>query len=409
MADARASLDLVVIGAGIVGLAVARDFLLRHPGAAVAVLEQEQQVAAHQSGHNSGVVHAGIYYRPGSLKAALCVEGARLLGEFCAEHGVPLHRPGKLIVARDEQEVAPLRELFARGRAAHVPDLAWVEGPAIAELEPHVRGAAAVHSPGTGVVDYTRVCRVLADVLRAQGVAVRLGTRVRRVVPAPGGQALVEVDGGEPLPARQVVVCAGAWTDVLARRGGAPADPRIVPFRGAYLGVRPLRSDGTPWVRGMVYPVPDPALPFLGVHLTRHVDGSLTLGPTAFLALSRRGYRVSDVSAVDTAGTLAWPGTWRVGRRFWRTAVDEVSMAASRRAMVRAARAYAPELTVADLDGTQHAGVRAQAVGRDGSLVDDFVVHRTGPVTYVRNAPSPAATSSLALARHLVDGLAPTG
>lgn len=390
--------DVVVVGAGILGLAVARELLRRRAGADIVVVEKETDVAAHQTGHNSGVVHGGIYYLPGSLKARLCVEGARLMQEFCAEHGVEHRRSGKLIVARRDDELGRLDELEARGRANGVPGLRRVSAAGITEIEPAATGVAALHAPQTGVVDFTDVARALRRDLEAQGVRFRFGTPVRSVREGPGGCDVVLAD--EVIRTRTVVACAGLWSDRLARASGGSADPRIVPFRGGYLRLRP---EAAHLVRGLVYPVPDPTLPFLGVHLTRHVDDTVTLGPTALLVPARDAYRLGRVRARDTWDSVAWPGTWRVARRYWRTGAAELRTAVSRRAFVAAAAEYVPALTVADLDGTSLAGVRAQAVGRDGALVDDFVLTGTDRVTHVRNAPSPAATASLAIAREIVD------
>lgn len=399
--------DLVVVGAGIVGLAVAREALLRRPGASVVVVDKEDRVAAHQTGHNSGVVHGGIYYEPGSLKARLCVEGARLMYDYCEEHGIRHERCGKLVVAVADDELGRLDALELRGRANGVPGLRRVGADEIREIEPNATGLAALHAPNTGIVDYGAVARAIAAEVERLGGEVRLGVEVGGIVAEPGGDgARVDVTGvgtGGPsvLAARRVVVCAGLWADRLARGAGAPADPRIVPFRGAYLA---LRRTAEPVVRGMVYPVPDPDLPFLGVHVTKHVDGGVTLGPTAMLVPARDAYRLRTLRGRDAWETATWPGTWRVARRFWRTGATELRMAASRRAFVEAAARYVPSLTLDDLDGTTHAGVRAQAVARDGSLVDDFVISTTGGVvSHLRNAPSPAATSSFALARELAD------
>lgn len=399
--------DVVVVGAGIVGLAVAREALLRRPGAAVLVVEREDRVAAHQTGHNSGVVHGGVYYEPGSLKARLCVEGAQLMYAYCEEHGIPHERCGKLVVAVASDELGRLDALEERGRANGVPGLRRIGAEEIREVEPNATGLSALHAPDTGIVDYGVVARVLADEIATLGGEVRLRTAVGRIAAEQGGDgAVVDVttlgtDLASHLRARRVVVCAGLWADRLARGAGAPADPRIVPFRGAYLA---LRRTAEPVVRGMVYPVPDPDLPFLGVHVTKHVDGGVTLGPTAMLVPARDAYRLRTVRGRDVWETATWPGTWQVARRFWRTGATELRMATSRRAFVDAAARYVPSLTLADLDGTTHAGVRAQAVGRDGSLIDDFVISTTGGVvSHLRNAPSPAATSSLALARELAD------
>lgn len=387
----------MVVGAGIVGLAVAREWAARRPHDSVVVVERESGPARHQSGHNSGVIHGGIYYQPGSLKARLCVDGARMMYEYCEEHGIPHERCGKLIVAVDPDELPRLDELEARGAANAVPGLRRVAAAEIAEIEPNAVGLAALHAPNTGIVDYGAVARRLVEELSAAGVEVRFNLPVTAVEGLD--PAVVHTDSG-PIRARTVITCAGLWSDRLARRSGAPRDPQIVPFRGAYLG---LRHAPQPRLRGMIYPVPNPDLPFLGVHITRHIGGEVTLGPTAMMVAARDAYSLRRFSARDTWESLTWPGTWRVMRRYWRVGADELRMAASRRAFVAAAARYLPGLTVEDLDGSSHAGVRAQAVGRDGSLVDDFVISGSERVCYVRNAPSPAATSSFALARELVD------
>ncbi len=389
--------DLVVVGAGIVGLAVAREWLSRRPDDAVAVLERESGPARHQTGHNSGVIHGGIYYVPGSLKARLCVEGARLMYEFCDEHAIRYERCGKLIVAVDQSELPRLDDLEARGIANSVPGLRRIGGDEIIDREPNATGLQALHAPNTGIVDYGEVARILAEDLMSKGVTMRFGTEVTAI--AGGDPAVVQTARG-PVTGRSVIVCAGLWADRLARRAGAPRDPQIVPFRGAYLGLKPTV---TPRLRGMIYPVPNPDLPFLGVHITKHIHGEVTLGPTAMIVAARDAYSLGRLSVRDSWESLSWPGTWKVARRYWRVGIDELRMAASRRAFVAAAARYMPGLTIADLDGSSHAGVRAQAVGRDGALVDDFVISSDDNVSHVRNAPSPAATSAFALARELVD------
>ncbi|MGB6022225.1 MAG: L-2-hydroxyglutarate oxidase [Ornithinimicrobium sp.] len=389
--------DVVVVGAGIVGLAVAREVRRADPGATVAVLEREAEVAAHQSSHNSGVIHSGLYYRPGSLKARLCVEGAAALYEFCDTHDIPTRRCGKLIIARRPDELARLDELERRGRVNTVPGLTRVTAQGIPEIEPHAVGMAALHIASTGIVDYGRVARVLADELRADGVDIHCGVAVGRVAPRRSVAAIEHGQG--VIEASRVIVCAGLWSDRVARRSGAGPDPRIVPFRGAYLR---LHRDGRPLVRGMVYPVPDPALPFLGVHITPTIDGDVLLGPTALPVASRTAYQLATLDLRDALETVTWPGSWRAARKLWRTGLDEARMAASRRAVVRACADYVPSLSLGDVAGAGPAGVRAQAMTRDGSLVDDFVIERDGPVAHVRNAPSPAATSAFALAAEVV-------
>jgi (S)-2-hydroxyglutarate dehydrogenase len=390
--------DLAVVGAGIVGLAVAREFLRRNPDARLLVVDKEDRVGYHQTGHNSGVIHSGVYYRPGSLKARLCVEGARLMYEFCDEHAVPYERCGKLIVAVREAELPRLDELEARGRANGVPGLRRVTAAQIAGIEPECTGVAALHSPATGIVDYGSVARALEAELRGKGVAFALSTDVTAV--RRNANRTVLTHAGGSFLADWAILCAGLWSDRLAASGGASPDPRIVPFRGAYLR---LAAGQRQVVRGMVYPVPDPELPFLGVHVTRHVDGHVMLGPTAMLVAARDAYKLRTLRRADVVSTLTWPGTWAVARRFWRTGLTEMHMAASRAAFVAACARYVPALQSMKLDRAAYSGVRAQAVARDGQLLDDFAISQTPGATHVRNAPSPAATSSLALARELVD------
>jgi (S)-2-hydroxyglutarate dehydrogenase len=389
--------DVVVVGAGIVGLATARELALRHDGIRIAVLEREESIASHQTGRTSGVIHAGIYYRPGSLKARLCVSGARELYAYCEQRGIRTERSGKLIVATREEELGALAELERRGRENEVPGLRRMEAAEIPEVEPHATGIAALHSPATGVVDFAEVATSYRRDVEARGGEVATGCAVERL--EPNGDAVAVRHARGATRARAVVSCAGAWSDRLAVACGAPAEPRIVPFRGAYLRLRPERRD---LVRANIYPVPDPDLPFLGMHLTRGIDGEVLLGPSALMVGARDAYRLTRVRARDLAGTLAWPGSWRLAARFRHTAWREARNAVSRRAFVEDLRRFVPELTVGDvLLGPS--GIRAQALARDGSLIDDFVVHRTERAVHVRNAPSPAATSSLALARLIAD------
>jgi 2-hydroxyglutarate dehydrogenase len=386
MPEAPRECDLVVVGGGIIGLAVARELTTRDPGRYVAVLEAADRVGTGQTGRNSGVIHAGIYYKPGSLKARMCVAGARDLYELCDRRGIAYERCGKLIVARDESELERLDELERRGRENGVPGLRRLRAEEIPEVEPHCRGAAALHSPATGIVDFAAVAEALRAELDERGVPVVLGAEVN-AVSRNSGTVTLEHGRGDT-SARYAVFCAGARSDRLAELDGASPDPRIVPFRGSYLKLRPeLRR----LVRGMIYPVPDPALPFLGVHLTRHIDGEVSLGPTALLAPS---------GAIGR--TAVWPGTWRMARRWWRTGLAELRHALSRRSLAREAADYVPELSARDFE-PYFSGVRAQALARDGGLVDDFVVSETDHALHVRNAPSPAATSSLALGRLIAD------
>ncbi len=395
------SCDLAIVGAGIVGLAVARELLSRRPGLRLVVIDKEPQVGAHQTGHNSGVIHAGIYYQPGSLKARLCVEGAAALFDYCEQREIALDRCGKVIVALHERELERLDELERRGRANGVPGLRRLDAAGLREVEPHAAGVAALHSPNTAIVDFPAVARALADDVRAAGGELVLGSEIvaaERRAGGGGGLLLRGADGRETL-ARRAVFCAGLWADRVARAAGADADPRIVPFRGQYLTLAPAAR---PLVRGLIYPVPDPALPFLGVHLTKHVSGEVWAGPSALLVGARDAYEIGRVRPADLRETLAWPGTWKVMARYWRSGLDEMRVAASKRAFAAACAQYVPQLRAEDLLPGQ-AGVRAQAVSRDGRLVDDFVFSQSPDALHVRNAPSPAATSALAIAGMVAD------
>ena len=403
--------DIAVVGGGILGLAVARELGRRDPARRIVVLEREAQVGEHQTGHNSGVVHAGIYYAPGSLKARLCVEGVRELRAYCDERGIAYDACGKLIVALGEHELPGLDELERRGIANGVPGLRRLDAAGLREIEPHAAGIAALHSPETAIADFGAVARALADDVRAAGGEILLGAPVEGIdvraaangQPAGAGDArgrrvVLRHAGGE-VAAGFAVFCAGLWSDRLARLAGADPDPRIVPFRGAYLRLKPERAQ---LVRGLIYPVPDPSLPFLGVHLTRHIDGEVLIGPTALLAPARDAYALRTVKRADLGETLRWPGTWRLARRYWRTGATELHHAVSPAALTRAAAAYLPAIAPGDAEPA-FAGVRAQALARDGSLVDDFAFSHTERALHVRNAPSPGATASLAIARYVAD------
>ncbi len=389
--------DIAVVGGGIVGLAVARELLARHPQASVCVLERESTLAAHQSSHNSGVIHAGVYYVPGSLKARMCVEGAREMYEYCEARGIANERCGKLIVATDAGELERLNELERRAHANAVPGVRRIGPAEIEALEPHARGVDGLYSPNTGIADFAAVARAYAEDVREAGGLVATGAGVQRV--QLGARALRLTHARGVTEAGNAVFCAGAWADRLAVGAGADPDPRIVPFRGAYLQLKPARRH---LVRSLIYPVPDPSLPFLGVHLTKYIDGGVLIGPTALMAGARDAYALSRVRARDVRDTLAWPGTWKMLRRFWGTGLTEIRHAAQRASFVRAAARFLPELSVHDVEPA-FAGVRAQALARDGRLVDDFVFSHTERALHVRNAPSPAATSSLAIARHVAD------
>lgn len=386
-----------IVGAGIVGLALGREITRRRPGTRVVVLEKEDRVAAHQTGHNSGVVHAGIYYRPGSLKAELCTRGKAMLREYCAERRIPYDECGKLVVAVDEDDVARLGDLEARAAENAVPGLRRLDAAGIREIEPHAAGLAALHSPYTAITDFTRIAEAFADDIAGAGGEIRLSFPVTAIRETGGG---LEVASGErTVRVDELIICAGLHADVVAGLAGDEPGPRIVPFRGEYMTVVPEKAH---LVRGLIYPVPDPRYPFLGVHFTRRVSGDVEVGPNAVLALAREGYRRSDVSPRDLRGIAGWRGTWRMARRHWRTGLRELHGSLSKRAYMRAARRYVPEVGPGDVVRAG-AGVRAQALDLDGTLVDDFRIHRLGRVVAVRNAPSPAATSSMAIAEYVAD------
>ena len=389
----------VVVGGGIIGLAFARQLLTERPGLQVTVLEKELEVAQHQSGRNSGVVHAGLYYEPGSLKARLCRRGVGLLREYCEERKIHYEECGKLLVARNERERARLENILERSRANGVPGVSMVGPDGIRDIEPHVRGVGGLHSPTTAIVDYAGVCRALAEDIEAAGGSVvtraavtRIEHRGERMVVRTGHPDVAEVH------ADLVVVCAGLNSDLVARSGGGAVDPKIVPFKGQYYLLEP---HARALVEGLIYPVPDPRYPFLGIHLTKRWDGEVLIGPNAVLALGREAYGRRQADRRHLVSLVRDPGFRRFAVQNWRTGGREMAQAASRRLFVGMARRYVPELRVSDVtDGP--AGIRAQAMDGDGSLVDDFRVERLGSLVNLRNAPSPGATSALALAEHIV-------
>ncbi len=397
---ARPERPFGVVGAGIVGLAVARQ--LAGAGRPVVVFDKEPHVAGHQTGRNSGVVHAGIYYAPGSAKAVLCRRGVDLLRAYCADRGLPWDERGKLVVARDDAETARLRELQRRSEVNGVPGVRWLDRAAITELEPEVTGQAALLSPTTAITDYPAIARSFAADVTGSGGQVLLGCPVTAVHQSADDHVEV-VAGGSAHQLSGLVICAGLQSDLVARLAGDGPEPQIVPFRGEYLRLRPHARDR---VRHLIYPVPDPAYPFLGVHLTPRTDGEVDIGPNAVLALAREGYRRRDVSAAQLAQLARSAAFRRLARQNWRAGVREMRGSLSRRTFLSEARTYLPWLELHDTEPAP-AGVRAQAVDNDGSLVDDFRIHRIGAVTSVRNAPSPAATASMAIAEHIVAGLTP--
>lgn len=388
--------DFAVVGGGIVGLSTALELTRRHPGASILVVEKEPGWAAHQSGHNSGVIHSGIYYPPGSLKARFCTEGRRATVDFCREHGIPFEVCGKVIVATREEELPYLAELETRGRANGLE--VRVVGPdELRELEPHVRGVRALHVPASGIVDYKKVAEAFARLAAERGAELRTGAGLRSVRVMHDGLALETAAGS--FTTRFLVNCAGLYADRVAAMLGARPPARIVPFRGEYFE---LVEERRGLVRNLIYPVPDPDLPFLGVHFTRSIDGSVHAGPNAVLALSREGYGWADVSLTDTAGSLTYPGFWKLVARFPGVTAMELYRSLSKRRFARSLQRLIPEVRPADL-APGGSGVRAQALTPKGELVHDFLIVPAERSIHVCNAPSPAATAALPIGRAIVD------
>ncbi|MBO0680889.1 L-2-hydroxyglutarate oxidase [Mycolicibacterium sp. S2-37] len=394
---------VAVVGGGIVGVAVAREILSRRPEVEVTLFEKEDRLASHQTGRNSGVVHAGLYYQPGSAKALLCRRGVGLLEEYCDQHGIRRIACGKVLVALNDVERVRLADIEKRALANGVPGVRVIGPEELRELEPHVRGVAALHSPSTSIVDFAEVTHALAGDAIAAGAKVLLGQEVIGLR-TRGTAVLVTArtaGGDEETSFDQVVACGGLQSDRLAELAGDGSDPVIMPFRGEYYALKPERRG---LVNGLVYPVPDPRYPFLGVHVTPRVDGEVLIGPNAVLALAREGYTWRSFSMSDLAEVARTPSFWRFARQHWRTGLTEMYGSLSKRRFVAAARAYVPELRVDDVvPGT--AGIRAQALDANGGLVDDFRISIRDRIVLLRNAPSPAATSALAIAEHVVSTL----
>ncbi len=386
--------DFCVIGGGIVGLATAMSLLEQRPGCSVVVLEKEDALARHQTGHNSGVIHSGIYYEPGTLKAELCRRGAQATKDFCATHDIPVRPLGKLLVATDSRDLARMEALVVRAERNGV-GVQRLSGAELREREPHVAGLAALLVPATASVDFTQVCRAMARAVLAAGGRVELGVEVTAITESP--TEVVVTAGNRSWTARQLVSCGGLQADRLARMAGIAAAVRIVPFRGEYYQLPAHRRS---LVRHLIYPVPDPALPFLGVHLTPMVDGRVTVGPNAVLGFSREGYRKGSVSAADVRDFLTFPGFWALARNNVRTGARELRNSAFKRGFLRAARRYCPGLQLTDLLPCEP-GIRAQAVRRDGTLLHDFVFQRTARTLHVINAPSPAATAAIPIGQYI--------
>ncbi len=393
----ESSYDIAIVGGGIIGLATALALSEQAPEWRLAVLEKEASLAVHQSSHNSGVIHAGIYYTPGSYKACLCVEGVKLMLTFCDMYGIRYERCGKVIVATSPDELPRLARLYQRGVANGVAGLERIGPERVREIEPHANALAAIYSPATGIVDFGKVSMTMASVLQGRGTAILTGARVERIAHADGGVVLETPLG--PVRARALINCAGLHADRLARLMGVRTDVQIIPFRGEYYN---LIAERRHLVRGLIYPVPDPAFPFLGVHFTRTIDGGVEAGPNAVLAFAREGYTYWHIRLGDVAGMLAYAGLWRMVRRYYRMGFYELYRSLSRSAFVRALQRLVPNIRAADIV-PGGSGVRAQAVEQDGALVDDFRIVETPKAIHVLNAPSPAATASLAIGRHIAD------
>lgn len=389
--------DIIVIGGGIVGLSVAREVTRQFPRLRLALVEKETRVGTHQTGHNSGVIHSGVYYKPGSMKARMCVEGAAAMVEFCREHGVPFKICGKVIVATSEEERPRLQDLLARGQANGVAGLRMLGPEELREIEPHATGVAALHVPGTGVTDFAKVCEKYAELVAAQGGTVRTSAEVI-AIGQNGQETVVETSGGD-FSVRWVINCAGLFSDRISRMAGERPEVRIVPFRGEYYDLVPARAS---LVRALIYPVPDPRFPFLGVHFTRRIHGNVDAGPNAIFAFKREGYRSGDFSLRDTMESLVFPGFWRVAAKHWRMGKDEAQRSVSKGSFVAGLQRLVPEVQGEDLV-PGGSGVRAQAIHRSGALVDDFQFSQSDRMLHLYNVPSPAATASIAVGRAVVE------
>jgi len=394
MAD---NFDIVIIGGGIVGLATALNVTQRYPQRKLVILEKEDRLAAHQTGHNSGVIHSGIYYKPGSLKAQTCVSGAKALTAFCDRHSLPYERCGKVVVATTTAELPRLEELFRRGTANGVEGMEMIGLERLREIEPHATGIKALYVPTTGIIDFPRVARTYAQLIQETGGEIRLRHEVQRINHRDT-ELVLETSQGE-VRGKFLINCGGLFCDRLARMAGVRPDLQIVPFRGEYYTIAPQRRG---LVKNLIYPVPDPALPFLGVHFTRTIDGSVEAGPNAVLAFAREGYKKTDFSLSDTKETLTFSGFWGMAHKYWQTGMGEMYRSFSRRAFLKALQRLLPELTESDLH-PGGSGVRAQAISPTGALVDDFALSVSGNTLHVLNAPSPGATASLAIGRLIVD------
>ncbi len=391
------SADVAIIGGGIVGCATALAITSRNPGLKIVLFEKEAQLASHQTGHNSGVIHAGLYYRPGSLKAATCASGREALYNFCAEHDIPHQRCGKVVIAVDETELLALDELERRGKANGLDGLLRLTASELKEREPHIRGIAGLFVPQTGIVDYVRVANKMAEIFQSHGGIIHLGTQITQVT--SGHDRYLLHAARNTFQARALVNCAGLHADRVARSAGLHPNLQIVPFRGEYYEFKP-ESCGL--VKHLIYPVPDPQMPFLGVHFTRMIDGTVEAGPNAVLAWKREGYNRSDISLRDLVDTLTFGGFWKLSARFWHVGIKEYGRSFSKKLFVKSLQRLMPEIRDKDLV-PGGSGVRAQAVDREGRMIDDFCIQTEGRMVHVLNAPSPAATASLSIGEHIAD------
>jgi L-2-hydroxyglutarate oxidase len=391
--------DFLIVGGGIIGLTTAYELMKRHPESTIWLCEKEERVAAHQTGRNSGVLHSGIYYKPGSLKAMLCREGKEIIQEFCAEHSIAYDVCGKVIVAVEEAEISRLQKIYERGQANQI-QCEWIEGGRLRELEPHAAGQTAIHVPGAGIVDYPKVCEVLGKLIEANPEnRVLLNTRVRSATRRQG-VTYVTTSQGE-LAAHHIINCSGLYSDRVSRQIGLSSSAKIVPFRGEYFELKPQKRH---LCRNLIYPVPDPAFPFLGVHFTRMIDGSVECGPNAVLALAREGYEKTSINPGDLLESLTFPGFLRLASRHWQKGLGELWRSFSKRAFVQALQRLMPDIRANDLEAAP-SGVRAQALLPNGELVDDFLILQGDGVTSINNAPSPAATASFKIAQKIVDAV----
>ena len=389
--------DVLVVGAGIVGLATAMELTKRRPDLQVVVVDKEKEVAAHQTGNNSGVIHAGIYYKPGSMKAKMSIEGMNSMIEFCQTHALPYELCGKVIVALTPDELPRLEDLYERGVDNGVPGLRKITAEEIKEFEPHCAGIAGLWSPNTGIVDYKAVAHTYASIVEQGGGEIRLGTQVTGIEQRPD-ELIVQTDSGD-LHTRYLVNCAGLQSDLVAQMTGDTHGLRIVPFRGEYYELFP---ESRHLVRGLIYPVPDPDFPFLGVHFTKKISGSVEAGPNAVLTFAREGYKKSDVDLRHLCGLATFSGMWRLAAQYWRTGMGEMYRSWNKRAFTRALQKLVPEITAQDLR-PGGAGIRAQAMDRKGNLLSDFSIIEAPNAIHVLNAPSPAATASIPIGKTIVD------